>query len=125
MFAVEVSLPMLGGALGKVYVLDRDKDSVLAGSQAAEPMVLHVNVGDCIAVRLTNDTTQGPVSFHVDMLAFDPKKSQGVAASANPPQAVGPGETRIYTYFAHPEVGETAALVRDWGNVLENPALGL
>ena len=124
-FAVEVPLPMLGGALGKVYVLDRDKDSVLAGSQAAEPMVLHVNVGDCIAVRLTNDTTQGPVSFHVDMLAFDPKESQGVAAGANPPQAVGPGETRIYTYFAHSEVGETAALVRDWGNVLENQALGL
>ena len=124
-FAVDVPLPMLGGALGKLYVLGRDKESVLAASLSAEPMVLHVNVGDCIAVRLTNETTGGPVSFHVDMLAFDPKESQGVAVGVNPPQAVGPGETRTYTYFAHPEVGETAALVRDWGNVLENPGLGL
>src|SRR5690606_35019373 len=35
------------------------------------------------------------------------------------------GESRTYTYYAHPEVGETVALVRDWGNVLENPGLGL
>ena len=69
--------PCWAAPWGKVYVLDRDKDSVLAGSQAAEPMVLHVNVGDCIAVRLTNDTTQGSVSFHVDMLAFDPKGVSG------------------------------------------------
>ncbi|MCH8107501.1 MAG: hypothetical protein IIB30_03985 [Chloroflexi bacterium] len=124
-FAVEVPLPMLGGALGKIYVLDRDKDSVLAGARAAEPLVLHVNVGDCISVRLTNETAGGPVSFHVDMLAFDPKESQGVAAGTNPYQAVMPGETRTYTFYAHPEVGETTALVRDWGNVLENPGLGL
>ena len=123
--AMEVPLPMLGGAVGKLYVLDRDKESVLAGSQTAEPMVLHVNVGDCIGVRLTNETTEGPVSFHADMLALDPKESLGVAAGMNPPQAVEPGETRTYTYFAHPEVGETTALIRDWGNVLENPGLGL
>jgi hypothetical protein len=36
-----------------------------------------------------------------------------------------PGESRLYTLYAHPEVGETVALVRDWGNVLENPGLGL
>ena len=97
----------------------------MSGSQAVEPIVLHVNVGDCIAVSLTNETADGPVSFHADMLAFAPMESQGVAAGVNPPKAVGPGETRTYTYFAHPEVGETTALVRDWGNVLENPGLGL
>ncbi|PKB79895.1 MAG: hypothetical protein BZY88_10935 [SAR202 cluster bacterium Io17-Chloro-G9] len=124
-FAVEVPLPMLGGALGKIYVLERDKEGILSGSQSPEPMVLHVNVGDCVAIRLTNETAAGPVSFHAGMLAADPMESQGVAAGMNPPQAVGPGETRTYTYFAHPEVGETTALVRDWGNVLENPGLGL
>src|SRR6185295_20143049 len=28
------------------------------------------------------------------------------------------------TYFADPQVGETTALLRDWGNVLKNPRLG-
>ena len=43
----------------------------------------------------------------------------------DPHQAVLPNKTRIYTYFAHPDIGETVALVRDWGNVLKNPGLGL
>ena len=115
---------MLGGLLGKIYVLQSDKEAVLSGSEAPEPLVLHVNIGDCISVRLTNET-EGPVSFHVDMLAYDPRDSQGVSAGFNPAQTVAGGESRTLTYFAHPQVGETVALVRDWGNVLENPGVGL
>ena len=58
-------------------------------------------------------------------MAYDPLDSMGIAAGFNPPQTVAPGETRTYTFYAHPEIGETTALVRDWGNVLENPRLGL
>ncbi len=122
--AIEASLPMLGPSKGKLYVLEGDKSGVRSGAKPAEPLVLHVNVGDCLLVRLTNETAE-PVSFHADMLAADPKGSQGVSAGVNPPQIVAPDQTRTYTSFAHPEIGETAALVRDWGNVLENPGLGL
>ena len=76
-------------------------------------------------VRLTNRLEQGRVSFHADMLAYDPRKSLGIAAGFNPDQSVAPGGSRTYTFFAHPEYGEGAALVRDWGNVLVNPGLGL
>ena len=38
---------------------------------------------------------------------------------------VAPGESRTFTYFASPEVGPTVSLVRDWGDVLENPKAGL
>ncbi|MFQ5794831.1 MAG: multicopper oxidase domain-containing protein [Candidatus Bipolaricaulia bacterium] len=113
--AIDAPLPMLNGAQGKLYVLEEDKAVVLSGVKAPEPLVLHVNVGDCIVVSLKNETQAGPVSFYADMLAYNPQDSQPVA----------PSETRIYTYFAHPEVGETVALVRDLGNVLENPGLGL
>ena len=85
---------------------------------------MHVNVGDCIAVDSTNQT-DGPVSFHADMLAYDPKDSGGIEAGNNPPQAAAPGQSRSYTFFASPEVGETVAMVRDWGDVTENPGLGL
>lgn len=71
-----------------------------------------MNVGDCLEVRLQNET-DAPVSLHADLLAYDP-------AEAGP---VPPGEVRGYTFFAHPEVGETAALLRDAGNVLESPRL--
>ncbi|MGH9281923.1 MAG: hypothetical protein ACRD0S_03190, partial [Acidimicrobiales bacterium] len=101
-----------------------DRPGVVSGAVPPRPLVLHVNEGDCIRVDLAN-ATAGPVSFHADMLAFDPMGSGGVAAGRNPPQAVPPGQQRTSTFYAHPEVGETVALVRDWGNVLVNPGLGL
>lgn len=123
--AMEVPLPMLEGALGRIYLLEKDKVEVLAGEKAVQPLVLHVNVGDCILVELRNEIASGPVSFHTDLLAADPRDSLGVEAGDNPPQIVAPGESRLYTLYAHPEVGPTVALVRDWGDVQVNPGLGL
>jgi hypothetical protein len=105
---------MLGGSRGLGYVLEQDRAAVLASGRPPEPLVLHVNVGDCLEVRLRNET-DAPVSLHADLLAYDPAEALPV-----PPDTV-----REYTFFAHPEVGETAALLRDTGNVLENPRLGL
>ena len=123
--AVEAPLPMLGGKAGKIFVLAADRAGVLDGSVRPEPLVLRVAVGDCIVVDLTNGTTGGPVSLHPDMLSFDPATSAGVAAGREPAQAVAPGATRTVTWFASPEVGPTTAMLRDWGDVLRNPALGL
>ena len=123
--AVDTPLPMLDGSQGKIFVLADEVDRLQAGEMAPEPLVLHVGVGDCILVTLTNQTQAGPVSFHVDLLASDPRASLGVEAGNNPPQSVLPGASRLYTYYAHPEVGETVALVKDWGDVLKNPGLGL
>lgn len=122
--AIETPLAMLRGGRGKVYVLTEDQAAVESGAQAAEPLVLHANVGDCLKLDLTNATTSA-VSLHADMLAFDPQTSYGVGAGNDPTQAVAVGATRTFTFFASPEVGETTALLRDWGNVLENPRLGL
>ena len=123
--AVKARLPMLDGALGKIFVLGADKEAILSGSLAPEPLVLSVNVGDCLKIHVANETVSGPVSFHADMLAYDPADSMGINAGTNPQQTIAIGETRTYTFFAHPEVGETVALVRDWGNVLSNPGVGL
>ncbi|MDP8928011.1 MAG: multicopper oxidase domain-containing protein, partial [Actinomycetota bacterium] len=123
--AIDVPLPMLGGRTGKVYVLTADREAVASGARPPEPLVLHVDVGDCVEVALTNATAGGPVSFHVDGLAFDPLEGGGVAAGRNPSRAVEVGATRAATFYAHPEVGETVALVRDGGDLARNPGLGL
>jgi hypothetical protein len=123
--AITARLPMLDGDEGRVFALRSEVGATRDGSRAAEPLVLHVNVGDCVRVALTNELPSGDVGFHVDMLAADPTSSGGVEAGRNPRQAVAPGETREYLYYADPEVGETTALVRDWGNVLEHPRSGL
>jgi hypothetical protein len=90
------------------------------------PLTLRANVGDCIKVKLTNRMKEGRASFSAISLAFDPKDSLGANLGNNPgDQTVGPGESRAYTYYADPSLGEIASLVWDWGDVMTNPRNGL
>ena len=123
--AIEVPLPMLGGATGRVYALRDEVTALRSGARAPEPLVLRVGVGDCVTVELTNELRSDSVSFHADMLATDPRTSGGVMAGYNATQTVAPGATGTFTYYAHPAIGETVALVRDWGDVEKGPRLGL
>ena len=127
--AIEVDLGRklaLGNDNGRIYVLDDEVRKVKAGALQPHPLVLRVNVGDCIKVKLTNRMDKARAGLHVDGLAFDPKDSTGINVGNNPgDQTVAPGQSRSYTFYAHPELGENAALIQDWGNVLENPRNGL
>jgi hypothetical protein len=116
---------MLERGTGKIYVLEGDLAAVRSGSRAPEPLVLHVSVGDCLVVRLRNATSDGAVSYTCDLLASDPAANGGPGAGRMPDQAIPPGASRTYRFYASPEVGETVAVTRDWGDVLRNPALGL
>lgn len=122
--AVEAQLPMLAGTTGRMFVLKEDLAAVASGTRAAEPLVLHVNVGDCIQVDLTNALPGGGVSFHVDTLPFDPRAS-GIPVGRDATEPVLPGAAGTFTFFADPAIGETAALVRDFADVTKNPRLGL
>ncbi|HNA48004.1 MAG TPA: hypothetical protein PK312_12525, partial [Nitrospira sp.] len=109
----------------KIYVLDEDVATVASGLQPM-PLTLRANVGDCLKVKLSNKMKQGRASFSALGLAFDPKDSLGANVGNNPgEQTVAPGESRVYTFYADPFIGETASLVWDWGNVMTNPRNGL
>ena len=111
---------------GKIYMLEGEKSKVAAGGAQPMPLTLHVNTGDCIKVTLKNEMKNSRASFSADALAFDPKDSHGVNVGNNPgDQTVAPGGTRTYTFYAHPALGETASLVWDWGNFINNVRDGL
>jgi len=115
-----------GNAQGKVYVLDDEVTQVKGGTLKPNPLTLRVNVGDCIKVKLTNRMAKERAGFHVDGLAFDPKDSTGINVGNNPgDQTVAPGQSKVYTFYTHPEFGENGAMIQDWGNVVENPRNGL
>ncbi len=115
----------LGNKKGRIFVLEGEKTKVAAEGLEPSPLTLHVNVGDCIRVNLRNET-DGKVSFHADGLAYDPLDSLGINAGNNRgDQTVAPGKSREYTYYAHPEWGQGAALIQDWGDVLQGPRNGL
>ena len=106
---------------GKIFMLEGEKSKVAADGFQPSPLTLHVNVGDCIKVTLKNEMRSGRASFSADMLAFDPKDSQGVNVGNNPgDQTIGPGQSRVYTFYAHPATGEGAVLVWDWGNFIND-----
>jgi FtsP/CotA-like multicopper oxidase with cupredoxin domain len=111
---------------GKIFMLEGEKSKVATGSTQPMPLTLHVNVGDCIKINLKNEMKQDHASFSADMLAFDPKDSHGVNVGNNPgDQTVAPGKSRTYTFYAHPQYGENAALVWDWGNFINGVRDGL
>jgi len=111
---------------GKVFTLSNERSRVASDGFEPMPLTLHVNVGDCVKVHLTNELTLGRVSFHADNLAYDPLDSQGINVGMNPgDQTIGPGQSKTYTFYASPEIGENAALVQDWGDALNHQRDGL
>jgi FtsP/CotA-like multicopper oxidase with cupredoxin domain len=111
---------------GKIFMLEGEKSKVATGSTQPMPLTLHVNVGDCIKINLKNEMKKDHASFSADMLAFDPKDSHGVNVGNNPgDQTVPPGKSKTYTFYAHPQYGENAALVWDWGNFINGVRDGL
>jgi uncharacterized cupredoxin-like copper-binding protein len=111
---------------GKIFMLEGEKSKVATGSTQPMPLTLHVNVGDCIKINLKNEMKKDHASFSADMLAFDPKDSHGVNVGNNPgDQTVAPGKSKTYTFYAHPQYGENAALVWDWGNFINGVRDGL
>jgi len=110
---------------GKIFALEEEATTV-ATSVTPNPLTLRVNLGDCIKVNLKNKMKASRASFFAPGLAFDPKDSQGLNVGNNGgDQTIGPGESRAYTYYAHPANKETTSLVWDGGNVVVNPRNGL
>jgi manganese oxidase len=115
----------VGNPSAKIYLLEEDVATAGSGLQPM-PLTLRANIGDCLKIKLTNRMKEGRASFSAISLAFDPKDSLGANVGQNPgDQTVAPGESRTYTYYADPSLGEIASLVWDWGNVMTNPRNGL
>ncbi|MET0494019.1 MAG: hypothetical protein ABW000_12910 [Actinoplanes sp.] len=103
----------------RVYVLDSDRDAVLAGTKKPEPFSPLLTVGDCVIYNLTNrlpityggtvfDRTQttNEVGLHQHMVQFDVLSSDGAANGWNYDQgadgaASGVGQTFTYRNFVH------------------------
>lgn len=110
---------------GKIFALEEEATKV-AGDLMPNPLTLRVNIGDCIKVNLKNKMAKSRASFFAPGLAFDPRDSHGLNVGNNPgDQTVAPGESRTYTFYAHPDNKETTSLVWDGGNIILNPRNGL
>lgn len=84
---------------GMLFVLNEDKDAVLSGAKAPEPLTIRSNVGDCVAITLTNEIDNAERSsldlkelaktnMHTHFVQFDPLASDGVITGLSYEQSV-------------------------------------
>jgi len=82
---------------GALFVLAHDKKGVLNGTKPAQPLAIRANVGDCVAITLTNEETDASMfngfaktNMHIHHVQFDPQASDGVITGASFEQSVRP-----------------------------------
>ncbi|HEX6519817.1 MAG TPA: multicopper oxidase domain-containing protein [Streptosporangiaceae bacterium] len=99
---------------GEVFVLNEDKAAVESGAKPAQPLALRSDVGDCLAITLTNElnpSTAGEatteentfrkLNIHIHFVQFDTQASDGVITglsfeqSMRPVTGGEPGETTL------------------------------
>ena len=80
---------------GQIFVLAQDVEAVLAGTKAPEPLAIRANVGDCVAVTLTNRIPDAAAAnlfsktnLHIHHVQFDTQASDGVITGLSYEQAV-------------------------------------
>ncbi|MFN7146245.1 MAG: hypothetical protein ACK4YP_20905, partial [Myxococcota bacterium] len=99
--AVNMTVPLSrdeSDPLGQLFVLNEDRDALLAGARPAEPLVLRANVGDCVRTIFTNDIPDGvvpdgfpsKVNKHIHFVQFDPQGSDGVVSGMSYEQSLKP-----------------------------------
>ena len=117
---------ILANADAKIFVLEGEVAKAASGGHRPHPLTLRANIGDCIKVKLTNRLKKGNASIHANNLAFDPLDSQGINVGNNPgDQTVAPGESKVYTFYAHQDYNINGALLWDFGNLTGNVRDGL
>ncbi|MFO0733223.1 MAG: hypothetical protein U0361_20105 [Nitrospiraceae bacterium] len=118
---IEMTMPE-----GKIFALEEEAATV-AGNVMPNPLTLRANLGDCIKVTLKNKMKASRASFFVPEPCLRSARQPGPERRQNNggDQTVGPGESRNYTYYAHPANKETTSLVWDGGNIVVNPRNGL
>ncbi len=105
---------------GIMYALETDQQDIIDGILSPEPLVLRVNEGDCLEIRLRNDLLRR-AGLSLSKLLSDPQGSQGASIGFNQDSSVAPGERRTYRFYADKELG--TALFTDLAAV-EDIALG-
>ncbi len=94
-------------ANGMVYVLNQDKDRVIAdarsGARSPDPLVIRSNVGDCVEITFSSEldpAVMQKVNMHTHFVQFDPQGSDGVITGFNFEQSVYQNQRQPITLAA-------------------------
>ncbi|HKT03099.1 MAG TPA: hypothetical protein VJT31_26515 [Rugosimonospora sp.] len=113
---------------GEIYVLNEDKGAVLAGTRPADPLVIRSNVGDCVAITLSNELNpaiQQKVNMHTHFVQFDPQASDGVITGFSYEQSVYADNQENRTVTADVAAGASTVPVSDTNRLRVGISIGI
>ncbi|HYW23681.1 MAG TPA: hypothetical protein VE953_05915, partial [Terriglobales bacterium] len=124
-----------GNAQPIMYALSQDEAQIKAGTKPTVPLAIRANAGECLRVTLHNDipadsftwtwgTGSTRAGFNIGNVIFDPLQSYGAAIGYDPDTTVGPGSTRLYSYYVDKETGTNLVLNLGNESSLANGAYG-
>ncbi len=102
----------VSGSIAAAYVLTANAATAEARG-VTEPLVVHINVGNCLTVNFTNRRAAARASLSVGELSKS-GASSGVNVGFDTEQTVAPGGQRTYKFYAESESIE-AAQFSDFG----------
>jgi hypothetical protein len=102
----------VSGSITAAYVLTANAATAKVKG-VTEPLVVHINAGDCLTVNFTNQRASVRASLSVGELSKS-GASSGVNVGFDTEQTVAPGAQRAYKFFAETESIE-AAQFSDFG----------
>lgn len=98
---------------GRLFVLNEDRDDVLAGRKPKQPLVLRSNVSDCVDIVFTNEIPDeiafqqhSKANLHTHFVQFDPQASDGVISGFAYEQSVRPYKLEQRTLTQDAEAGD-------------------
>ena len=105
---------------GRLYVLEEDKEDILSGKKAPEPLVIRANAGECVRIKFTNEfpeiiggnafqllTRSYEESTHIHFVKFDPLVADGGNVGWNYDTSILAGQTINYQWYADVELKAT------------------
>ena len=101
----------------------RTRTTCWPGRKPAQPLAIRGNIGDCVAVTLTNeqrDTLESPftkVNMHIHHVQFDTQASDGVISGMSFEQSIRPHTIEDPTLTADVAPGATVAAAVEHGEV--------
>jgi len=117
---------------GEVFVLNEDKNQVIAdansGARSPEPLAIRSNVGDCVAVTLSNELNpdvQAKVNMHTHFVQFDPQASDGVITGLSFEQSVYNDSLENRTVRTATAVNATQVTVSNTTNLRVGISIGV
>ncbi|MDQ1717947.1 MAG: hypothetical protein QOE89_1900, partial [Pseudonocardiales bacterium] len=91
-------VPGVDNSVRLAYVPTAQLTAVLAGTLKPQPLVLHLNAGDCVSVTVTNRTSEPRISFHLAGLGSG-IASSGADVGWNPETTIATNASRTYSYY--------------------------